>query len=195
MKEKRCKQCGTIKPISEFYSNWRSSDGHFGLCKSCLKENRAKEYQENKHHIIERAKRYYRQNRSHVLAVTKEYQKKNRSRISAIIMQKYRTCPEFRIEHNLRTRLCLALKKNMKSTHTMELIGCSKQDLIKHLEGQFKTGMTWDNYGKWHLDHIRPCCSFDLTDISQQKVCFNWQNLQPLWAQENLRKGSRLIAA
>ena len=61
-----------------------------------------------------------------------------------------------------------------------------------HLEAQFKPGMTWDNYGLkgWHVDHIRPCASFDLRDPEQQRRCFHYTNLQPLWAEENLKKGS-----
>jgi len=77
MKEKQCKQCGVIKPVEEFYPNWRNSDGYFSLCKFCLRENRAKHYQKNKHHVIEKAKKYYQENRKHILVVMKEYQAKN----------------------------------------------------------------------------------------------------------------------
>ena len=74
---------------------------------------------------------------------------------------------------------------------TMKLIGCDIPHLIKHLESNFKDGMTWDNYGKWHVDHIQPCISFDLEDINQQKKCFHYTNLQPLWAKENWLKGDK----
>jgi hypothetical protein len=57
----------------------------------------------------------------------------------------------------------------------------------------FTEGMSWDNYGEWHIDHILPCSSFDLADIEQQKICFNYKNLQPLWAEDNLRKGAKII--
>ena len=194
MKEKRCKQCGLVKSTAEFYSNWRNPDGYFSLCKPCLKENRAKEYQENKHHIIERAKRYYRQNKNHLLAGVREYQARNKDKIAARFRERFRECPEFKMMTNLRHRLHGALKRNTKAAHTMELIGCSKQDLIKHLEGQFKTGMTWDNYGKggWVVDHILPCSSFNLVDAEEQKKCFNWKNLQPLWESDNIRKRDSL---
>jgi len=72
----------------------------------------------------------------------------------------------------------------------MELIGCSAEELVAHLEAQFTEGMTWENYGEWHVDHVRPCASFDLTDPAQQRQCFHHTNLQPLWAEENLTKGS-----
>ena len=89
---------------------------------------------------------------------------------------------------NLRIRINLALKGNPKLSTTMKLVGCSIERLKQHLEKQFKMGMSWNNYGKWHIDHIRPCASFDLSKPSEQKKCFNYTNLQPLWAEENLKK-------
>ena len=53
--------------------------------------------------------------------------------------------------------------------------------------------MTWDNHGEWHIDHIKPCASFDLTDADQQRECFNYTNLQPLWAKDNLSKGAKIL--
>jgi hypothetical protein len=62
--------------------------------------------------------------------------------------------------------------------------------LRAHLEAQFVPGMTWANHGAWHVDHIRPCASFNLEDPAEQRVCFHFSNLQPLWAQDNLAKGA-----
>jgi hypothetical protein len=75
----------------------------------------------------------------------------------------------------------------------MEYIGCSIEHLKDYLQSKFENGMTWENYGKWHIDHIRPCASFDLTDIEQQKICFNYKNLQPLWAEDNFKKSDKWI--
>ena len=74
------------------------------------------------------------------------------------------------------------------------IIGCTLEQLKKHLENQFTAGMTWKNYGRngWHIDHIKPCTSFDLTDPKQQRKCFHYSNLQPLWAAENISKGNRI---
>ena len=73
----------------------------------------------------------------------------------------------------------------------MALLGCSAEQLRTHLEEKFTDGMSWDNYGYrgWHIDHIRPCASFDLTDPQQQLECFHYTNLQPLWAEDNFKKG------
>lgn len=72
----------------------------------------------------------------------------------------------------------------------MEFIGCSMTQLKSHLSSQFKDGMSWDNYGRkgWHIDHIIPCYSFDLIDPNEQKKCFHYTNLQPLWWLDNCRK-------
>ena len=100
----------------------------------------------------------------------------------------------FRFSQNLRRRISKAVRGELKSRHTIELIGCSIDQIRLHLEKQFKPGMNWENYGKygWHVDHIRPCSSFNLVDPKQQMICFNWTNLQPLWATENLRKSNKI---
>ena len=73
----------------------------------------------------------------------------------------------------------------------MKLVGCNISELKKHLQEQFKKGMTWNNYGVkgWHIDHKIPCCKFDMTKEINRRKCFNYKNLQPLWAKENLKKG------
>ncbi len=106
------------------------------------------------------------------------------------------TNPNHSIRKKLRTRICMALKRQSagpKSASTMTLIGCSVADFKKYIESLWKRNMSWLNYSKrgWHVDHIKPCSSFDLTDPEQQKICFHYTNLQPLWWDENLRKGDR----
>lgn len=89
-----------------------------------------------------------------------------------------------------RIRQALRKKCGLKSKRTMELIGCTVEYLRQHLEQQFQPGMSWDNWSisGWHIDHIRPCASFDLTDPIQQAQCFHYTNLQPLWAKDNMIK-------
>jgi hypothetical protein len=99
--------------------------------------------------------------------------------------------PNALLAKRLRHRVNQALKGYAKSAATLELLGCALEELRVHLEVRFVSGMTWDNYGQWHIDHIRPCASFDLTDPEQQRQCFHYTNLQPLWAADNLRKGAR----
>jgi len=73
------------------------------------------------------------------------------------------------------------------------LLGCSISFLKIFLEAKFKEGMTWENHGEWHIDHIKPCASFNLLNDDEQKKCFNYTNLQPLWALENLSKGFKYV--
>lgn len=98
---------------------------------------------------------------------------------------------EFRLLHNCRNRVYKVLKQNTKSDNTMKLLGCSIKFLWNHLEKQFQPGMTRENYGPvWHVDHIRPCSIFDLSDPREQRRCFNWRNLQPMFEIENLQKSN-----
>ena len=78
----------------------------------------------------------------------------------------------------------------VKKESAINLVGCSIPKVRNHLEKQFEAWMTWENYGRggWHIDHIRPCMSFDLQEEAQQNVCFNWRNLRPMWAAENISK-------
>jgi hypothetical protein len=86
-----------------------------------------------------------------------------------------------------------ALKGIAKSAATLELLGCTVEQWRAHIESLFKPGMTWENYGTvWHIDHVEPLAAFDLSDPEEQKKAFSWMNTQPLWAEENLRKGASL---
>ena len=98
----------------------------------------------------------------------------------------------FRLLGNLRHRVYMALKGICKSERTMKLVGCSIEELKNYLKKQFTTGMSWNNYGKWHIDHIKPCVKFDLSKVSEQRRCFHYTNLQPLWAVDNLSKGKKI---
>ena len=101
--------------------------------------------------------------------------------------------PQARLSHSLRERIRAALDGRAKSAKTMELLGCSIEEFKHHLESQFLPGMSWENYGLWHIDHRIPCSSFDLTESIQQRQCFHFSNQQPLWKQDNLKKGSKRV--
>jgi hypothetical protein len=97
----------------------------------------------------------------------------------------------FKIGYNLRARLRRAIKIEQKVGSAVRDLGCSIQHLKLHLELFFDKGMTWDNYGHsgWHIDHIKPLSSFDLTDRKQFLEANNYKNLQPLWSKDNYSKG------
>ena len=100
--------------------------------------------------------------------------------------------PDFKLIHNMRSRVRLALKGDIKHSSCADLLGCSVTAARKHIESQFADGMSWNNHGDWHIDHIKPCSSFNLKLDSEQRACFHYSNLQPLWAKDNLQKGNRI---
>ena len=125
-----------------------------------------------------------------------EYAQKRRDILNQSRTRRWEEDPGFRMSCALRSRLADALKDHgaTKSASTMELVGCTREELVAHIEAQFLTGMSWANYGyrTWHIDHRIPCAAFDLTDPEQQRTCFHYTNLQPLWAADNLSKHARL---
>jgi len=113
------------------------------------------------------------------------------------ILEKRKNDLNYTIKNKLRMRISCAVKSQgtYKADKTMELIGCSVEKLKMHLEKQFIDDMNWNNYGKggWVIDHIMPCASFDLTKEENQRECFNYNNLQPMWERDNLVKNSKVI--
>jgi hypothetical protein len=141
-------------------------------------------------------RRHYAVNKEANRAQALEWKRKNKARLVEIHKHRMETDPQYRLACALRVRLGRALKRGQtKSAPTLELIGCSIAELIKHLESQFTPDMTWCNHGKyWHIDHIIPLAAFDLTDAEQQRKACHWSNLQPLTIFDNLSKGDRLPA-
>lgn len=158
--EKLCKKCNKVKPIKEFSTKRKQFS-----CKKC-NALYAVEYRKNNPEKIKKARKNYK----HIPGPKQLY---------------------YKIAGNLRTRLYLALKNNYKKGSAISDLGCSIEELKSYLESKFQPGMTWDNYGRtgWHIDHIIPLASFDLTNKEELlKACY-YTNLQPLWAEQNLKKG------
>ena len=140
---------------------------------------------------------YNEKNKEKMLQYWVEYRKKPKNKknfneyYKNWIDKKLKEDPHFKLKQNLSHRIYLALKvKNVsKFKRTKELTGCTISELWDHLKKQFQPGMTIENYGIWHVDHVKPCALFDLTDPKQQEECFHYTNLQPLWAIDNIRKG------
>ena len=156
-----------------------------------LRRQKSSYYQKTKEVAKERAKNYYYENRDKRLVQISELQKQKREQINQWRRNRERDVPEFKLANNIRKQVCKALSRNQKSCKSFDLIGCSPLDLRQHLEQHFDSRMSWENYGSyWHVDHIRPLASFDLSDPDQQKRAFHWSNLQPLSASENRKKGA-----
>jgi hypothetical protein len=162
--------------------------------KDKIKANRRKWWLNNHDKVEKQRDAWNKKNEKKLKKWRKKYYRKNKERIliqiRRNIKERLKNDVTFRLLSNLRRRVRYAVKANntVKSDHTMSLIGCSIENLKKHLELHFDNKMSWDNYGKWHIDHIIPCYNFDLTKPEEQRKCFNWSNLQPLWAKDNLSK-------
>jgi hypothetical protein len=137
------------------------------------------------------AKREYNRKNPHIVA---KYNRQARAkRIANGKDREYWNRPYVRMCMSLRQRLYATIKRGRKSS-SMELFGATRNEIIQHLENQFTDDMSWDNYGYygWHIDHIMPVASYDLTNPKQQQECFHYTNLQPLWAEDNRRKSASI---
>lgn len=196
---KTCKNCLASKNLSEFYPNKNIIDGYENKCKKCRNSASAKNYEANRERLKDVRHKWYEKNKEWYLPHCKTYAAipENKDLRCATARRREsarrKTDINFKLKKYLRTRVYCALKGSVKSKNTMDLIGCSIDELKSHISQQFHPGMTWENYGKWHVDHIKPCASFDLVDPEQQKACFHFSNLQPLWAADNIRKSDKFI--
>jgi predicted nucleic acid-binding Zn-ribbon protein len=201
-----CKECGKEffhKRKNTIYcsrecsiKNWREDPKN----QDAIQSHREKE-KETRDNVATYAKRKEKESLNPVMkAKRKETAKKankkwelaNKDKRRGYVMKYYNENPQYRLAFNMRVLVRSAVKRGqtVKRGHTSKLIGCTSPQLVEHLQNNFEDGMNWDNYriDGWHVDHIRPCASFDLTDEEQQIVCFNWRNLRPMWAAENISK-------
>ena len=157
--------------------NKKYCNNHIGNIKKYQKEYREK----NKEHLLKYIKLYRHENKEKLNIKKRKYTKSYEKRL------------EVKIVKRLRTRIRQALKNAKKSKTTLNLTGVDVFQLKKYLESTFKTGMNWEKFKKGliHIDHIRPCSSFDLSKPEEQAKCFHYTNMQALWAHENLFKGAK----
>jgi hypothetical protein len=153
-------------------------------------------YFRNRDSIRAKASERYKNNpgpdKARVRAWCKANPDKRRSIERASVSRRRSANPSVKLAALARTRIYQALKGAARSASLKDLIGCSVDDLKLHLQSKFREGMAWNNYGPvWHVDHIKPCDSFDLTNPDEQRKCFNFTNLQPLFAFDNISKGNR----
>jgi len=143
-------------------------------------------------------KKQYTKNRQHHIVKAREQRKKDPQRNIIINgrsdRKRYHKDPGFRLKMLMRTRIWRTIKdqSGIKVKRTMELLGCTMDEFKTYFESKFQQGMNWENYGEWHIDHIIPCSTFNLTIAEDQIKCFHYTNLRPLWKRDNLDKGDNL---
>jgi len=105
----------------------------------------------------------------------------------------YKNDSQFRERIKAGRRTYMAIKHEHKKGRAIDELGCSAAEAREHIENQFSEGMTWENWSHagWHIDHKKPLCSFDMLDPEQLKIALHYTNLQPLWSEDNLKKGGR----
>jgi hypothetical protein len=172
MKTKKCYRCLKRKKIADFGKYKYALDGVRNYCKVC----------KNQEMTAIRAR-----DREKYVKKTQLWRERNREKHNAYYRNRRRQDLNFKLKCKLRSRLS-TLVGQFKSSSALNLLGCTLDELKIYLESKFQEGMNWNNYGKWHIDHIKPCYSFDLTNQKEQKKCFHFLNLQPLWATQNLKK-------
>ena len=171
-----------------------------------INHNAKVRYHNNREALIHAQSLYYEKNKEKIKEYLKQYRERNKEKIKQQQLLrkdeikekkkireriKHQSDPYARILRSLRRRFWSFVKGDVKQASVTMIVGCTLPELQLHLQSLFTDGMPWDNYGEWHIDHIRPCSSFDLTDFEQQKICFHYTNLQPLWAIDNLIKGAK----
>lgn len=208
---KCCSTCNESLPLSSFNKKAQTKDGFSGICRDCVRVISKRDYEKHSEKLKLRAnsyreqnpeynKDYYKENENYFKSYNdktsekrKQWQKDNRARIAETRKRRWELNPELKLKARLRSYFWFHLKKSnaRKNSSSIKLLGCSIDEFKLHLEKKFTIGMSWNTYGKWHLDHVRPCSSFDLTDPVQLAECFHFTNFQPLWAADNLRKGAK----
>ena len=171
---KICSKCKLRKDSSDFYKKSGTKSGLTSQCKDCI-------------NVYNR--QYVENNREFVLQSKRDWKQKNKKRYNEYCRGRRRNDVNYKLTCNLRTRLAQAIINNQKAGSAIKDLGCSVRRLKRHLESKFRDGMTWENYGTlWHIDHIKPLCSFDLTQYDQLQEACHFSNLQPLLSKENYDK-------
>lgn len=190
---KICTKCFCEKSLTEFYV--RQTGKAEVSCKVCGREATLSWRKKNRARDRKNALNWWNKNRERGLATQKKrrtaYPERQRKCVAA--WRAIKGEKQFRntLADRLREHVRSALQGTAKAASTLTLLGCSVEELKAHLAKQFRPGMMWETYGLWQIDHIKPCAKFDLRDPSQQKQCFHFSNLQPLWALENFKKNDR----
>lgn len=198
---KTCTKCKNKKALSEFYTYKRNTAKGlksyvYSRCKQCKYEACRAWAKANRNTYRQSVREAMRRKRAGIKRKSRQTHDEYMARKYVYRNKRYREDPSYKLSIILRRRLLHALKGNKKSASTLQLLGTTVEHLRQHLEAQFLPEMTWENHGQgegmWNIDHIVPCASFDLTNEDQQRMCFHWTNLQPLWWKDNIVKSDKV---
>jgi hypothetical protein len=207
MGTKICTKCGAEKFLSEFPKNKSKGGGFNTWCKKCMNDYKKIHSEEFKKYNKEYRLKNSTKIKEYQCKYDKVYRQKNAEKIK-IKRRKYkseweknkkRIDPNYKLNSSMARSIRMSLKGKKNGQHWENIVGYSLDNLKKHLERQFKDGMTWDNYGRggWHIDHKIPISIFNIDGIKSKgfKKCWALENLQPMWEKENIIKRDKLFAA
>ncbi len=204
-----CSKCGIGKEITSFH---RRGNGYRKDCKDCvaektkahrlknselIKSKKKKYWEENKHRFSESRSEYYNEYKTTEKRreSARNWARRNRIKHIEYHRHRYNTDPQFNLAIKVRRRIHMALRriKSGRKDKIIDLLGCTYSFFKEYIEHKFIDGMNWEMVfnGSIHIDHIKPCSAFDLTDFENQKICFHYTNLQPLWAIDNMIKHNK----
>jgi hypothetical protein len=201
---KICKKCKLEKELTYFRKEIKGSKGVKSTCKTCdkfirdlNKSNKETPLKKSQEEIIEARRNYYKSNKEKLNKYSREYRLKNKDkiRVTRNKYQKKRLSEDFvysfKFKINNIIRKSFKKRNCIKSKRTEEILGCTIQEFIYYISSKFTEGMTLENYGEWHLDHIIPISS---AKKEEDVIRLNHHtNLQPLWAEDNMKKGSKIL--
>jgi len=195
--EKKCTGCGKTKSLEEYH---KKKGGKYGRCARCKVCRKAYEQSEARKAYV-KAYRESEARKAKIKAYQKAYRKAyeqsekgkayRKAYMKAYYKNRYQNDPVYKLHNNLRSGFGNWIKGNQKTCRTEQYVGCTYQELLDHLESQFEEGMTWENQGEWHIDHIKAQSRFDPTIEEEAFKCWHYTNLQPMWAEMNIGWGNK----
>ncbi len=191
---KKCSKCKIEKELSEFK--------RYSVCIDCnkilnkeyndsRKEKMREYYINNRELFIKKSRENYSKNKDYITIRNKKYQEENRENRNNYINNRKKSDNLFKLSISIRKLIWISINKMgyKKNSKTNLILGCSFEEFKIHIESQFKDGMSWENYGEWHLDHKTPVSWAETEE--QIYELNNYTNFQPLWAKDNLSKGNK----
>ena len=205
---KQCYRCQEWLELQFFYKSSNCWDDLDRQCKLCHKDSCKKWRNNNLENARFMSKRWRENNIEKARALCLDWHRRNpekgreqrtrwardnyeKRKINHRVIErnKRKINPLYRLHQSVSTSIRQFLREGKAGKNWERITGYSLNELKAHLEQRFKLGMTWANYGKWHIDHIIPISSFSINEVGK---CWALENLQPLWAKENILKGARI---
>ena len=189
---KKCPGCELFKKFDDFNIDRKTKTGFACLCRLCINIKRRKIRKDNLLSIRAAEKIRTQKRKEWKKVYDKKRRLSNRFEFNKKHNEKYRNNIQFRLALNLRRRINKFIVREDRRGSAVRDLGCDLNFFKQYIESKFTEGMSWDNYGKWHLDHIYPLSLVDLSNRDEFLRVSHYTNYQPLWATDNIKKGNKI---